>query len=97
MSTKILYPDTAGLDYQDTPCQGWEHSWLISLILAKSGEIELEKDDITINIWHLSYVADDDDQAGLLGAECGVGSEETNNYGVREFEIVGRYIWMIIE
>ena len=28
---------------------------------------------LIINIWHLSYVADHDDQAGLLGAECGEG------------------------
>ena len=79
--------------------------------MAKSGNVELKKDDLTINIWHLSYVADDDDQAGLLGAECGEGCHtcsdqvqgqegergqgenqgETNNSGVREFEVVGRY------
>ena len=39
--------------------------------MAKSGEIELEKDDLINNIYHLSYVAED--EAGLLGAECGEG------------------------
>ena len=73
MSTKILYPDTAGLDAQDTPCQASEHSWLISPILAKSGNVKLNKYDLTINIWLLSYIAEDDAQAGLLGAVCGEG------------------------